>query len=117
MSVEKAKILPNMHFNTPNPEIDFQKLKMKVPTELTDWRSANGVRRASVNSFGYGDQNAHVILENYRPTACVSTQESTQVQTEKIDERPFLIPLTSHTEKAGRLLVLSTSNFIQQKPD
>ena len=117
MSVEKAVILPNMHFNTPNPEINFQNLKIKVPTELTDWRSANGVRRASVNSFGYGGQNAHVILENYRPTVCVSMQESTQAQTEKVDERHFLIPLTSHTEKAGKLLVLSTSDFIRQKPD
>ena len=117
MSVEKAKILPNMHFNTPNPEIDFQNLKIQVPTELTDWSSANGVRRASVNSFGYGGQNAHVILENYRPTVCVSMQESTLTQTEKVDERPFLIPLTSHTEKAGKLLVLSMSKFIQQKPD
>ena len=117
MSVEKAKILPNMHFNTPNPEIDFQNLKIQVPTELTDWRSANGVRRASVNSFGYGGQNAHVILENYRPTVCVSTQESTLTQIERVDERPFLIPLTSHTEKAGKLLVSSTSRFIQQKPN
>ena len=117
MSVEKAKILPNMHFNTPNPEIDFRNLKIKVPTELTDWKSASGVRRASVNSFGYGGQNAHVILENYRPAVCVSMQKSTHVQTEKVDERPFLIPLTSHSEKAGKLLVMSTSDFIQQKPD
>ena len=117
MSVEKAIILPNMHFNTPNPEIDFQNLKIQVPSQLTDWTSANGVRRASVNSFGYGGQNAHVILENYRPTVRVSVQESTLMQTVKVYERPFLIPLTSHTEKAGKLLVLSTSNFIQQRPD
>ena len=117
MSLEKAKILPNMHFNTPSPEIDFQNLKIKVPTELIDWKSANGVRRASVNSFGYGGQNAHAILENYRPTLCAAMEESAQVQIERVDERPFLIPLTSHTEKAGKLLVLSTSEFIQQKPE
>ena len=117
MSIEKAKILPNMHFNTPNPEIDFQNLKIKVPKEVTDWKNANGVRRASVNSFGYGGQNAHVILENYRPTLWVAKQGPTQAPTESVNERPFLIPLTSHTEKAGKLLVSSTSDFIQQKPN
>lgn len=117
MSIEKAKILPNMHFNTPNPEINFQNLKIKVPTELTDWKSGTGVRRASVNSFGYGGQNAHVILENYRPAIGAAKQRSTQIQPENVDKRPFLIPLTSHTEKAGKLLVTSTSEFIQQKPD
>ena len=117
MSVERAKILPNMHFDTPNPEIDFQNLKIRVPTELTEWKSASGLRRASVNSFCYGGQNAHFILENYRPTSCLATQESTQAQKEKVHERPFLIPLTSHTEKAGKLLVLSTSEFIKQKPE
>lgn len=117
MNIEKAKILPNMHFKTPNPEIDFQNLKIKVPTELMDWKSASGVRRASVNSFGYGGQNAHVILENYRSTLCVAKQESLQAQIENFKERPFLIPLTSHTEKAGKLLMLSTSEFIQHKPE
>ena len=116
MSIEKAKILPNMHFNTPNPEIDFQTLKIKVPTELTDWKSAS-VRRASVNSFGYGGQNAHVILENYQSISGAAHQESTEAQMENFGKRPFLIPLSSHTEKAGKLLVLSTSEFIRQKPE
>lgn len=117
MSIERAKILPNMHFNTPNPAIDFQKLKIKVPTELTDWKTAHGVRRASVNSFGYGGQNAHVILENYRPKPWVMDRDATHAQTANIEERPFLIPLTSHTEKAGKLLGTSISEFIQQKTD
>ena len=114
MSIQKGKILPNMHFNTPNPAIDFQKLKIIVPTKLTDWKTANGVRRASVNSFGYGGQNAHVILENYQPRPNVLGYGSTLAQTETLDERPFLIPLTSHAEKAGKLLVSSISEFVRR---
>ena len=117
MSIGMAKILPNMHFNTPNPAIDFHNLKIEVPTKLMDWKNESGVRRASVNSFGYGGQNAHVILENYRPRPWVVDQGSTHAQTANIDERPFLIPLTSHTEKAGKLLATSISEFIQQKAD
>ncbi len=35
----------------------------KVPQTLVKWPS-DGVRRASVNSLGYGGTNAHIILEN-----------------------------------------------------
>ena len=117
MSIKKCKILPNMHFNTPNPAIDFQNLKIIVPTKLTDWKTANGVRRASVNSFGYGGQNAHAILESYEPRSNVLEHGLTLAQTEKLDERPFLIPLTSHAEKAGKLLVSSISEFVRRDID
>jgi acyl transferase domain-containing protein len=36
LSVEKAKILPNMHFNIPNPDIDFEALKIQVPQKVLD---------------------------------------------------------------------------------
>ena len=115
LSVDNGKILPNMHFNTPNPKIDFEGLKIRVPTELTDWKSENGVRRASINSFGYGGSNAHVILENYRPKPRAFNQKrlSTTAQAEK---SAFLVPLTSHNEDAGKLLVSKVSDYVRQNP-
>lgn len=112
LSVGAGKILPNMHFNTPNPKIDFKKLKIEVPTEMIDWKTDTGVRRASVNSFGYGGSNAHVILENYRQKPSVLRQNrlSSALQAEK---RPFLVPLTSHTEDAGKLFVASISDYVR----
>jgi acyl transferase domain-containing protein len=66
LALESQKIPPNMLFNNPNPKIKFDEWKIKVPTELLDWEARNGIRRASVNSFGYGGTNAHVVLEGYR---------------------------------------------------
>ena len=104
-----------MHFNTPSPKIDFEELKIKVPTELLDWKSENGVRRASVNSFGYGGSNAHVILENYRPKPRAFHQKQLPA-VGQADKRSFLVPLTSHNEGAGKLLASKLGDYVRQNP-
>lgn len=63
LSVEKGMIAPNLWFERGNPDIDFEKWRIEVPTEPKDWPS-HGLRRASINSFGYGGTNAHVILDD-----------------------------------------------------
>ncbi len=119
LSLENGKIPPNMHFTTPNPNIDFDKWKISVPTRMTDWNSSNGLRRASINSFGYGGTNAHVILEAYNQLKHV--EEPAVTLPEKfagmVYRRPFLVPLSSHSEKAGKLLAHSLANYLEQHPD
>lgn len=44
-------------------KVDFDGARVKVVTELTPWPVSKPIRRASVNSFGYGGANAHCILE------------------------------------------------------
>ena len=118
MSIEHGKILPNMHFQNPNPNINFKDWKINVPTEVTDWEPINGVRRASVNSFGYGGSNAHIILENEKRTATApAAQLQEQSHKQMISKRPYLLPLTSHTEKAGKLLKNNLAEFIDSEPD
>jgi len=55
MALQHKKIPPNMHFNTPNKEIPFDEWKLRVSTKLIDWETKYDARRASVNSFGYGE--------------------------------------------------------------
>lgn len=65
MAVETGIIPGNPTFVTPNPNIDFQGLRVCVIRENTPWPEAlSHYRRASVNSFGYGGSNAHIVLEN-----------------------------------------------------
>ncbi|KAH9879452.1 hypothetical protein IAQ61_001270 [Plenodomus lingam] len=63
LSVEKGIIPPNIWYERGNPAIDLKNWRLEVPTESQDW-PLEGVRRASVNSFGYGGTNAHVILDD-----------------------------------------------------
>ena len=52
MSLEKGLIAPNLWFEKGNPAIDFDGWRIRVPTEIVPWPS-KGIRRASVNGFGY----------------------------------------------------------------
>ncbi|KAH7316499.1 hypothetical protein B0I35DRAFT_479336 [Stachybotrys elegans] len=60
--LEHGQIPPNINFKTGNPNIDFAGWKVKVPRTLMEWPLL-GVRRASINCFGFGGTNAHVIMD------------------------------------------------------
>ncbi|KPA42909.1 polyketide synthase [Fusarium langsethiae] len=62
LTLEHAKIPPNINFERANPDIDFKNWKVKVPTAMLDW-PLPGLRRVSVNCFGFGGTNAHVIMD------------------------------------------------------
>jgi acyl transferase domain-containing protein/acyl carrier protein len=58
-------IPPTIHFETPNPRIDFARGPFYVNTRLQEWRSREGPLRAGVSSFGIGGTNTHVVLEEW----------------------------------------------------
>jgi acyl transferase domain-containing protein len=62
LSLEKGMIPGNPTFITPNPKIDFDALRIRPSRHMTRWPSVS-LRRASVNSFGYGGSNAHVVID------------------------------------------------------
>ncbi|KAL6244509.1 Type I Iterative PKS [Rhinocladiella similis] len=62
-SLEHGMIAPNVKFEHPPPSMNFDEWNLKVATELTPW-PLEGVRRASVNGFGFGGTNAHVIVDD-----------------------------------------------------
>ncbi len=54
---------PSLHFEKPDPKIALEATPFYVASELSEWRSGSGPRRAGVSSLGIGGNNAHVILE------------------------------------------------------
>ncbi|MCP4151599.1 MAG: SDR family NAD(P)-dependent oxidoreductase [bacterium] len=63
LSIKYRFIPPSLHYQTPNPAIDFEESPFYVNTGLKKWKNDEFPLRAGVSSFGIGGTNAHVILE------------------------------------------------------
>ena len=107
LALKHRLLPPSLHFEQPNPQIDFANSPFYVNTTLSEWQPIDGMpRRAGVSSFGIGGTNAHVILEE-APTIEPSGES-----------RPWqLLLLSAKTDSA---LDQSTGNlaaYIEQHPE
>ncbi len=66
LSLEHDVIPPSLNFETPNPNIRFDDLNMRVVTRCTPLGNTNGVAAMGVNSFGFGGANAHVVVRKHQ---------------------------------------------------
>ena len=74
LQMQHGQLVPSLHAERPNPEIDFGRTPFKVQQRLEAWK--RGVREVSgrvqevpriagISSFGAGGSNAHVIVQEY----------------------------------------------------
>lgn len=107
----KHKLLPpSLHFDAPNPKIDFANSPFYVNTKVSEWKSESFPRRAGVSSFGIGGTNAHVILEE-APTAQMRDIKSGH-------SRPWqLLLLSAKTSSALDTATKNLLDHLKQHPD
>ena len=67
LALEHDVLPPSLHFDEPNPDIDFDDLNLEVCTAPMPLRRRDGPRYAGVNSFGFGGTNAHVVVGDAPP--------------------------------------------------
>ncbi|KAF2084690.1 polyketide synthase [Saccharata proteae CBS 121410] len=67
LALQYGVIPPNMLLNQLSPAVEPFANNLKIATTVEPWPTVpNSIcRRASVNSFGFGGTNAHVILESF----------------------------------------------------
>ncbi|KIA75375.1 hypothetical protein HK57_00158 [Aspergillus ustus] len=63
LMLEKGVIPPTALFDKLNAEIDADGLLIEIPTRSVPWPSP-GLRRISINSFGFAGSNAHIIVDD-----------------------------------------------------
>ena len=108
-ALENRTIPPNIRFETPNPNIPFKEAKLTVPLEPTEWPQ-DRLERVSLNSFGVGGANAHVILES-----AASFNAPTIVH--KTSEIPQLLLYTANSEKSLAKIIENYRDWVEKHPD
>jgi amino acid adenylation domain-containing protein len=69
LALRRETIPASLHYQAPNPKIDFANSPFFVNSALRPWPRSSAPRRAGVSSFGVGGTNAHVVLEEAPPDA------------------------------------------------
>ncbi|KAJ4862469.1 polyketide synthase dehydratase domain-containing protein [Trichoderma breve] len=75
LCLERGLIPPSVNYETPNPKLKLDEWRLKVVTAMEPWPESliGGPKRLSVNNFGYGGSNAHVIMESAEPWTSTPT--------------------------------------------
>ncbi|MCL4176655.1 MAG: amino acid adenylation domain-containing protein [Verrucomicrobia bacterium] len=106
LALHHQKLPPNLHFESPNPKIDFANSPFFLNGALTEWTKGSRPRRAGVSSFGIGGTNAHVVLE-----------ESPAIKPSGKSQRPHLLLLSAKTQGALDQATANLAGHLQQHPE
>jgi acyl transferase domain-containing protein/acyl carrier protein len=63
LTLEHGLIPASLHYQNPNPKIEFGRNPFFVNATLSRWAANGTPRRAAVSSFGMGGTNGHAILQ------------------------------------------------------
>jgi acyl transferase domain-containing protein len=104
--LERQLVPPQMHFESPNPKIDFTNIS--IPTSVLPWpeNPNGGKRRAAINSFGFGGVNAHTVLEEAPLQKLADSQE---------EDAPKLFKLSASTDVALSCMLKSMADYVEAK--
>lgn len=63
LCLEKGMLVPNAGFTQLNARIHLDKWRLRLSNACIEWPQ-HLARRVSINSFGFGGSNAHLVLES-----------------------------------------------------
>src|SRR5687767_7155709 len=106
--LKHGQVPASLHFATPNPNIDFPGLKLRVNSTLEPFPETNGTRIVGVNSFGFGGANAHIIIEEAPPRPHHGHIETPA-------ERAWPIVLSARSEDALRGSALRLARWLAER--
>lgn len=119
LALQHQQIPANLHFQTPNPQIDWNDLPLKVPTQACEWLKPVSARIAGISAFGFSGTNAHVVLADMPPqtdglSALALEETPTAAKAAKPRKQDqYLLTLSARTETALQQLAERYQEYIK----
>jgi acyl transferase domain-containing protein len=76
LALEKGVIPATPDLMNIKEGLDLDARNIRIPQQLEQWPSLQ-VRRAAINSFGYGGTNVAVVVDSYKPKGAAVSNETT----------------------------------------
>ncbi len=92
LCLKNRQIPPILHFQQPNPAINFEQLRLRLPDGVESWPATDGPALAGINSFGFGGTNAHAVLQS-APAAA----QTPPVPQHEADQQAYLLPVSARS--------------------
>lgn len=105
LQMKHKKIVPSLHSQKLNPNIQFEQTAFAVQQELRDWSTITS-RISAISSFGAGGSNAHVILEEWNEEDTVASNVHV----------PYLFVLSAKQQKALQETARRLHDYLQTHP-
>jgi polyketide synthase 12 len=109
LGLKNERMARQLHFSTPNPEIDWERSGLRVCAEDRPWPRSDRPRRAALSGFGASGTNAHVIVEE----APALNPESVR----SADERVHSLILSAPSASALELMTRRLAAHLRAHPE
>jgi Polyketide synthase modules and related proteins len=109
LALENRTIPPNIKLGMPNKNIPFESAKLTVPVEPTPWPTLSK-ERISVNSFGIGGNNAHVILDS-------AASHRASAQFEEASDNPQLLVYSATSPESLQRSIEKYTTYLGRYPE
>lgn len=104
LCLNKNKVPANLHFKNPNPALNYEESNLRIPTSLESLPEGED-SFASINSFGFGGSNGHIVLKQYNSNA---TEEKSQ----GLKTNHFIFPISAKSSPALKELAGKYKKYI-----
>ncbi|KAJ2995866.1 hypothetical protein NUW58_g1155 [Xylaria curta] len=109
LALEHRTIPPTIKCMPLNPKIPFETNGLKVVAEATPWPE-DRYERVSVNCFGIGGSNAHVIVDS----AARYLSPPTAATAESDGSKPQLLLFSANTQNSLQLMTKAWSEYLEK---
>ena len=87
LSLFHKTLPPSIGFQTPRPDVPFEKVPLQVQTRAEPWEAQGWRRAAGVSAFGFGGTNFHAVLVEHQSRTATPRAVTTTTRVE-VTERP-----------------------------